>query len=257
MLNNGQIYDYIHTVLRKEAEGNRIKPDRFENLLGVVSLAYGNKQIALFEQTSRISNCLKRFKKAAPLVIDANGKAPYPIDYWRESQIVVSGKPVDIVTDAEAAERNNDALTMPTAANPIAVLQQQYIQFYPVTLTTATLNYLRYPLEPVFDYVIEDATDKLWYMPELSSLSVGHDLYADEGSNSWSDSRAYGELIVTDVTHPDSPTLPYRSQSVDLDWNDEDRQIMLAMILQHLGVNLKDGAVENFAQITEQKETKP
>jgi hypothetical protein len=258
MLNNGQIFDYVNTILRKEAEGNRISPDRFENILGVVSLAYWNKHIVLFEQSKRVSNSLKRFKKSATLTIDGNGLAPYPADYAIVSQIVTStDKYVDLVTVAEAAERNQDALTVPTATYPIAVLQGSYIQFYPKNLGTATIHYLAYPAEPVFDYVVEDATDKIWYMPVLSNLSTDGTLYEDEDSNSWSDSRAYGSVIVTGASHPDSPSLPYLSRSVDLDWNDEDREMMLALILQELGVNMRDGAVENYAQISEQKETKP
>lgn len=102
--------------------------------------------------TEKISSSLSKFG-SDPLVIAINGSGQYvktsDLFFIDSLQHVVTGgtlpTPIERVEKQDLADRLYSYYQPPTEVFPIYVEYKTYIQFYPVTLATATLTYLKAP----------------------------------------------------------------------------------------------------------------
>jgi len=117
--------------------------------------------------------------------------------FYRLSSVTVNGDDgyvgCDIVTDMELAERLADSLTQPTATFPVCTVNATTLNFYPASITSANINYIRYPTTPLYDLKEENginvydstgSTEFEWpdsCAPDLIRLMLGYmDIVVDK-----------------------------------------------------------------------------
>jgi len=64
-------------------------------------------------------------------------------------------KPVERLTEGEYSDRAGNYTKQPTTKNPVCVFRSDGIYVYPDTIDSVELSYVRYPVDPVFDYTQE------------------------------------------------------------------------------------------------------
>ncbi len=195
-MNLGQIFNFCNAKLNKDQSGNTFSQQQINAVLPVVNLEYMKKKIGLPEDyqlgaalsrqawdiTQVITQQLSHLKvhmgdgQIQPLAIDSYGRATKPSDFmyhsaliWKVVDINDAQTPgfyynsIEVLTDAEYAERISDAIVLPTKKYPIAFYQASQIQFYPTDLKWANFIYLRKPTTPYFDCDV--INDEIFYLP--------------------------------------------------------------------------------------------
>lgn len=244
-MNNGQIYDFVTTILRKEKNGSALTPERFNLMLVESMWEKANDEYRKYELSQIITDSLKELKTVDDIAIDALGEFDLstlssPDEYWHPSAIFYDDSGdlrfIEILTDLEYAERITSTLLHPDSYYPVAKFcrdssANEIIKFYPLASITVTFNYLRKPPEPFYDYYI-NANDELIYMePGSSHLLTAGEMYRD-GTTSGTPS----------------------SISVELPFPEGDRLDVIYMILQKFGIPVKDDLSLQFGAAKEAKE---
>jgi hypothetical protein len=65
-------------------------------------------------------------------------------------------RPVEVLREAEFSARNGNWTKKPTLQNPICTLRSDGIHFRPITITSCDMFYFRWPVLPVFSYIMGD-----------------------------------------------------------------------------------------------------
>lgn len=111
--------------------------------------------------TLKVSTSLAKFgSDPTPITIDSAGKYTKPSDMFFIDSIshVVSGgtvpTPIKRVEKEDLADNLYSYYEFPTEIFPIYVEYKTYIQFYPITLSTATLTYLKAPPTTKWNYTL-------------------------------------------------------------------------------------------------------
>lgn len=244
-MDNGQIYDFVTTILRKEKNGSALTPYRFTLMLIESMWEKANDEYRKFELSQIITDSLSEIKTTSSILLDANGEYDLsgltsPNEYWHPTALTYddSGNTrlVEIVTDLEYAERISSNLLLPDTTYPIAkffrnISNTEVLKAYPLASLTLTFNYLRKPPEPFYDYYI-NANDELIYMEPGSS----HTLLTGE---EYRDGTTSGLV---------------NSISVELPFPEGDRLDIAYMILQKFGIPVSDEMSLQYGIAKEQKE---
>lgn len=231
-MDNLFIYNLVRFILNEDESGNAITPDNFSDLMQVCSLELTRQAFKLYEEGQELTDAIERFKDDEDLTF-TSGEAGLPADYYRKSFMLAGGKWVDFVSDYEFGYRPTKYLTAPSADHPIARLAGGNVEILPNTITAATLYYLRRPNEPFFDYYY-DSDGRMVYFPAADSP---HTLGAGEIGRE-------GQAATTEIT----------SSDVELDWNDNEKLIIVGMICSKAGANLKEGQVMEYAELYKQQQ---
>lgn len=242
-MDNGQIYDFVTTILRKEKNGSALDPARFNLMLIESMWEKANDEYRKYELSQIITDTLQELKASEFISINASGTyvlSGLSEDYWHPSALRYNDtgavtRNIEIVTDLEYNYRLASILLQPDAIFPIAKFYRdsglEVIQFYPLASTTATFDYLKVPTEPFFDYYI-NANDEIIYMPP----GTDHTLTAGE---EYRDGTTVG--LVSSI-------------SVELPFPEGDRLDIGYMILQKLGIPVKEQLAVEYGAIREGKE---
>ena len=192
-MNLQELLDYLNFVINKEQSGNSLKPKNYNTLLYVSNIEYFNKKFGLpeeyrpghpfpsqaWETTQNMTDSLRKFKVKlgydnTPLVISSNGKADIPANYAHYSSLrynlainencdsTISMRSIDILTDAQWADRVGSSINPPSYEYPICMFQNNYIQFLPLDLKFVEFTYLRFPETPSYIYTV-DSYDNIVY----------------------------------------------------------------------------------------------
>jgi len=258
-MNLGQILRIINYIANKEQSGNTLTQGELNDILPKSNLELFKKKIGLpeeykvsvptsriaYEVTQRLTGDVQPFKTlmgdtTTPLMVDANGYAVIPSDYYYVSYIGynlvtntascgvgIEEEDVDILTDAQWRARLSNSITAPTKKHPIANFGNGTIRFRPRDLQRVEFAYLRYPTTPYYDYYI-DAYDEYIFLPADSTHTL---LEGQEGSA--------GQPVGTTVT----------SLTVELEWDDVCKLEIINFILDDIGINLREGQLEQYAQV--------
>lgn len=251
-MNLQALLDYILYTANKAQVGGTIAPREYNMLLSACNILLLKKKIGLpeeyqpgapfsrqqFESGQSNTDSLSPFKVymgvagTMPLSIDSNGYAPVPPDYFYHSALsylyiptgcdpVPEPRQINIVTDGEWDDLIGNAIKSPTLRYPIANYQAGFIRFAPINLQRAQYIYIRYPNTPVYDYYIS-ADEEEVFLPAGTShlLAVG-----ETGSQ--------GQVTGTTVN----------SLTVEPEWNETGKLEIASMILERMGVNMRDMAV--------------
>ena len=179
---------------------------------------YGRAQARInYSQNENIRQRLSPLITEATLTIDANsGEAIYPNDYVQADAVRTTlFKRVRFVQQDSLYSYYNSEVD-PIATNPIYLIERTGFQFYPKTLGTALLTY------------VKDAPTIVWAYTTVS----GRPVYAPTETGAG----------VTPVTGTIQPV-----------WDNVDLLEIIARALKLVGVNLQAGQVEQYAnQVTQQ-----
>jgi hypothetical protein len=178
---------------------------------------YGRAQARInYSQNENIRQRLSPLITEATLTINGtSGEAPYPEDYVQADTILTVGfKRVRFVQQDSLYSYYNSTID-PIAFNPIYLLEPTSFQFYPKTLATAYLTY------------VKDAPEIVW----------GYTLVS-------------GRPVYNPAAYNPGPPASGSQQPV---WDNVDLLEIIARALKLVGVSLQIGQVEQYAnQVTQQ-----
>lgn len=257
---------------------------------------YGNPHSPIeYPGTLKISSSLSRFKSApTPLTIDSTGKCNKPADLFYIDSLThaISGipKPIQRIEEQDLANNLNSYYEAPTVNFPIYVEYSTYIQFYPITLGTASLVYLKAPTTSVWAFTLNGSIDTLSSVTGGSAYTSG--TYINVSLTGGSGTGAKATIVVaggavTSVTITSSgftykqgdvlsalaaniggtgtgfsvtiasiknPREVFTTTgSVNPLWSSTDIDEIIYLCLQDIGVNMRDNELEQFSQIQSAK----
>jgi len=259
-LNNGDLYNMMLDRIRKDQRGI-ISPEEFESFLrwrsldkfgSLISVEGANKLnqdslLPFYVHHDPITVTSANSVYYIPLQVLSAGTTttttPYSyIDYniavlvnsWATSSHLnfSSLTHIDLVSSAELADRLDNAITLPSSAQPVGYLEETKLWVWGVSSGYVLLDYYRYPTSEYFDYYTD---------------SQGNVTYLTDGQASYT--LQTGEIARDGSTSGSSVT----SASVDTEWDDDDALHILDMIVSDVSIALSDP--ESFqASLLERKE---
>jgi hypothetical protein len=140
-------------------------------------------------------------------------------------------KSIDILTDQELDDRRTNSLSLPLDEYPAAIINNNLINIYPNDITSAEFTYLRKSLTPIYDYYIDANANEIYLQPGTS-----HTL---EGGEIGSAGQTSGGVD---------------SNTVELDWDELFHVAFCNEVLSRVGINLKDGMVEQYINQAKQEQ---
>jgi hypothetical protein len=232
-MNNGQIFDLVNILIRKEKEGDTITPADFSKLLDMCSLEKGNADYSYFERSRVVTDSIRSLMKSVAVglssgVGDFIAEAP---DYWHENTVTTSTAKLDILTSFQYDDYKYSDLLKPTTDYPVCKISGDDIYVLPISISTVDFNYLSVPNTPFYDYYI-DVDDNYVYMPVGSS----HLLVAGE---EYRDGTTSGTV---------------NSISVEMSYPNNERVQVVYLLLSKLGIALNDQDAVEYGLGKEQKE---
>jgi hypothetical protein len=258
MIYASTVYTQLLAKIRKDVRGRSLSIDEFNLIIPQVNLSLFEDFYKEFEKNIESSDTLAKFKVFDAQVVvtpDTNNLAAVgllPSNYYH-----IIGKPrryatagtvrIDVVSTYENAEREDDYLTQPTTTHPTCMIggvdtssspiEYKKIRVYPYNIGSPIyIDYLKVPQTPFLDYYVSDTLLTYTYLDEGATVSVplGY---------TYRDGTAGGAAVSV------------ASYTRDLDWDDEDMDLIMAKLMSIVGVQLPDevlvqASVMNEAKIT-------
>jgi hypothetical protein len=224
-----ELYDLLIAQTRADKRGLSVSIDEFNLFIKVINERIYSGYYKKFEESNEISASLGKFKEFMEAVSLVSGVGSLPTDFKSligKPRYLSSGSyiSVDLVSTLELIERQEDYLTQPTLTHPVCQLggmdanDRLQINVYPNTIATVYVDYLRTPNIPFLDYYINDTTLESTYMLNAASVVI-------PSGYTYRDGTAGSGVAVA-------------SQTVDLEWDEEDLPMILAMLSQMVGLSL-------------------
>lgn len=243
-MDNGQIYEFVTTILRKEKEGSALTPERFNLMLQESMWEKANDEYKKFELSQVLTDTLRQLKTEQQINISGTGEydlSGLTHDYWHPSALYYDNvgdiRRIEIVTGLEWSERVTSSLLAPDYVYPICKFTRDasgnyIIKFEPLTgFSTVTFDYLRKPTDPFYDYYY-NANDELVYLQPGASYTL-------QAGEEYRDGTTSGTV---------------NSISVELPFPEGDRLDVAYMILQKLGIPVKEQMAVEYGAAREAKE---
>jgi hypothetical protein len=175
-------WELVNYIANKDYGGQVIEPEQFNALTKVVNIDMLKLKFGLPEEyqvgapfarqyldaTQRLTDETRFLKTRTGIATGSfNSSATIPADYFtfitasyiyqRNIDGVSTNieKMIEILTPDEATERLGNFTKQPSPTNPIGVFGSFVISLYPdETIGTVLFDYIRYPTDPEFDYVV-------------------------------------------------------------------------------------------------------
>lgn len=281
-----EVYNLGKYRADKSGYNGYISPDDFNLLFPRAEIRYFNKLYETYGKTLRVNDALATFKTITPVTI-AGGLVAIPADLFHIYTLyyTFNGHPVEITRVEPDRLANNLSSTYeaPSTEFPIYVENATEIQFYPTTLTTATLTYLRKPTVTKWAYTLNGAlafntlaggtgytSGGYTNIPTVGGTGTGLTVNLSiiggvitnvqvetPGSNytvgdtiSVVDPGVIGAgtgLSFKVATISSNRPVYDPANSNDPEWEDIDIDNIIYLLLQDIGVNMRDSELEQFA----------
>ncbi len=229
-MNVNDMYRICQFAVNK-AQNGYLTPSEFNLIINQAQVSYQDYLLGEFQQyqygrpQARINYSQNENirQRLSPLITEATltingttGQAPYPADYVQADTLITTAfKRVRYAQQDTLYSYYNSEID-PIATNPIYLLEPTGFQFYPVTLGSAILTY------------VKEAPEIVWAYTTVS----GRPVYAPTQTGSG----------VTPTTGTVQPI-----------WSNVDLLDIIARALKLIGLNLQDGQVQQYAnQVTQQ-----
>lgn len=294
--------DQCYQLLRYRGNQNAylatLSPNDFNVLWPRAETRFFNSLYKDFGITKKINDSLSKVK-TAPIAITmpttggTAGQYTFPADMLHEvSVMALFNSILQEVTEFEddrLASKLSNSVDAPTLEFPIYVRYNTYLQFYPVTLATAVLTYLKQPTPSFWNYTLAGSLNVLGTLTggstyvngtytnvpliggtgnsALANITVAGNAvtsvvitYSGFGyvagdilsaSNLKIGGTGSGFAIVVSSIKNGRPVYT-SSGSVQPLWSDTDIDQIVYLILQDYGVNTRDNEVEQWA-LTQEK----
>jgi len=143
----------------KSGYNGNLSPNDFNTIFASAERRHFNNEYKRFGVNQENVDSLNKFKTdPIPITIDSAGKYTKTSDLLHIDSIrhSIGGKQVEItkVNDDRLASYLDSEYEAPTSQYPIYVEYKAYIQFYPITLGTANLVYLKDLVPAVWGYTL-------------------------------------------------------------------------------------------------------
>jgi hypothetical protein len=241
-ITNEILYKAALNITRKDVKGQAFNPQEFARYLWLASNDYYDQQYQRYMRTGRFPSPLNPYRvKGAPVAL-TNGVGSMPSTYH-----ALLGRPkwgtvtVAMVDDEKYNLLQDHTLMKPTPRKPIGRIlysddadtytdDEWQITVYPTTAFASenlTIDYLRTPKQPILDYYI-DANGAYQYLAE------GED-----------------HTVVASETFPLASTAPstgstYESTTIEMLWEDTDKENILYMLLAYAGITVNRADVGQY-----------
>ena len=257
-----QILDFVNFIANKEQQGQTLRPIDFNNLLSGFNVKVFNDELMGVEVMAKAqgmpmytalynASSLKKFRKFATLTTDALGITSLPNDYVHYTSIVgkYNGamRPIDVISEEEMVTRRISMTEIPLTLKPACTMYGTTVRFFPNDIghganQAAELSYIKFPVTPNYDYCLSVDTGLEIFMPVGSFINAFNDgtqnLYLVDST-----------LVASNVELPIiQGYLPYTSQTVELEWEERFHMIFVKLLLDAIGVNLKDEQIRSYQQ---------
>lgn len=164
------VYNLMQDIINKN-QGSYLPPDKFNRLINVGSRSYLSYLIGIPEtyqygrpiarvelgQNSILRQKLTPFiSSPTTLTIDGNGQCAYPDDYIIADAMYygTSKKRVKFIQQDRLDSHYNSEID-PIATNPVYLIIDAGFQFYPLTLSSAQLSYVKNPPSIVYGFTLD------------------------------------------------------------------------------------------------------
>ncbi len=192
--------DFCYSLIKfasSKNQGGYINPSDFNLVINQAQLSYmdfllgqpeqfqpGRPQPRVdFGMSENVRNVLTPFIQVpTTLVIDPSGKANYPAEYQQVDAMFTTAMDRIRFVPQDALYSYINSTIDPVATNPIYLIQNVGFQFYPVSLGSALISYVRAPRtivwtgidnangRPIYDQ--GNSQDPLWYDTDMLEITV-------------------------------------------------------------------------------------
>jgi len=229
-MNVNDMYRICQFAINK-AQNGYLTPSEFNLTINQAQVSYQDYLLGEFQQYqpgrpqarinySQNENIRQRLTPllatAAVAVNAGTGAVAYPNDYVQADSLLTSTLQRVRYTQQDSLYSYHSSTIDPIATNPIYMITSTGFQFYPITIGTVTLNY------------IKKAPDIVWAYTTVS----GRPVYAPPGQ-----AQPPAQIPVTGSVNPV--------------WADVDLLEIIARALKLIGLNLQEGQLQQYAnQVT-------
>ena len=192
-----EVYKFINFIVKKSNAGGYVTPFEFNLLINRAQIQYFNKLYGnqndyrydrpvpkiSYAVTEKISNSLSPFlSDKTTVTIDANGQCTTPTDMIQMVAVTkeVSGKEYEITRVEQDRVANNlsSYYDAPDTEFPIYAQLRTKLQFYPKTLASASVIYLKKPTNMAWAFTT--VSGRYVYEPLLSVQPLWSDVDMNE-----------------------------------------------------------------------------
>jgi hypothetical protein len=140
------------------------------------------------------------------------------IDQDQYSQVTNPFKKVELVTERELNVRQSNMLSPPIAENPVCVIRNDKVYFYPAggIFNLRDFIFVRKPLTPFLDYYM-DANAQTVFMDAGTSKTMTGGLEYRDGTTTGSKTSQTVELEIPDDFHPEFTDMMIEKLSLPFD----------------------------------------
>jgi len=192
-----EVYKFINFIVKKSNAGGYVTPSEFNLLINRAQIQYFNKLYGnqndyrydrpvpkiSYAVTEKISNSLSPFlSDKTTVTIDVNGQCTTPTDMIQMVAVTkeVSGKEYEITRVEQDRVANNlsSYYDAPDTEFPIYAQLRTKLQFYPKTLASASVIYLKKPTNMAWAFTT--VSGRYVYDPLLSVQPLWSDVDMNE-----------------------------------------------------------------------------
>lgn len=158
-----EIYNLIKYRATKSGYNGTFSPVDFNLLFPRSEIKLFNRLYDDYYKSQKISDALAPFvSDATAIVVGGTGQYTYPTDMFHVDSIThtISGIQYEVVRVEKdrLANHLSSVIEAPSLEFPIYTQYSTVLQFYPITLATATLVYLKKPRTSVYGYTLNGVT---------------------------------------------------------------------------------------------------
>ena len=298
MANINDIFQLVQYRANKNGFLGNVSPNDFNLIFPRAEIKYYNSLYALYYKTQRISDALSRFFSPLTAINMATsggtaGQYTFPSDLFHVDAITHTvGTEEYLVARVEKdrlANHLSSKIEEPTTTFAIYTEYKTYLKFYPVTLATENLVYLKAPTTSVWGYTLNGVTA---FSTLVGGSSYTNGTYTNVVITGGTGSGARATIVVSSaqvtsvtittagngyvvgnvlsanaaniggtgsgfaftVTQVSGSRPVYNPlTSVQPEWNETDLDNIIYLALQDIAMNMRDGMLQQFSQVETQQ----
>jgi len=159
-----ECYEFLKLLSNKNQSG-QFTPDRFNLAIQRANLDFYEKEYKMWQATQKITDALKPFLKTTSVSVSSQGRGIFPSDYRHISScrkvfyhkdecgdLVGQERDIEFVNNGDLGNARGSQIITPTKDYPLLTMYSTYMQFTPKNIGAVTLDYLKVPLTPFWNY---------------------------------------------------------------------------------------------------------